>query len=281
MAKHDMIRTVFRGKCMENIILLGTGNATVTKCYNTCFALQHKNEYIVVDAGGGNGILQQLKKADIAIENIREMIITHCHTDHILGAIWIYRMIATAMKNGNYIGQFTIYCHDEAKFALETMIKLTIQDKFVQLLNEKIFIKEVTDKEIVTILEYDVTFFDILSTKAKQFGFTIKYGNKKLTCLGDEPCNPASYQYVQDSDWLLAEAFCLYRDRDIFKPYQKHHSTVKEASELAESLKVKNLVLYHTEEKNLEQRKLMYTKEARQYFKGNIYVPDDLEKIRL
>lgn len=42
---------------MEKIIILGTGNAAVTKCYNTCFAIQNEDEYFLVDTGGGNGIL--------------------------------------------------------------------------------------------------------------------------------------------------------------------------------------------------------------------------------
>lgn len=44
------------------LIMLGTGNAMVTKCYNTCFALRNEEEYFLVDAGGGNGILSQLEK---------------------------------------------------------------------------------------------------------------------------------------------------------------------------------------------------------------------------
>lgn len=46
----------------ETLILLGTGNATVTKCFNTCFAIKTGEEYFLVDTGGGNGIMTQLKK---------------------------------------------------------------------------------------------------------------------------------------------------------------------------------------------------------------------------
>jgi len=126
-----------------------------------------------------------------------------------------------------------------------------------------------------------VTFFDIYSTKAKQFGFSIELDDGKLTCLGDELFNELCYQYAVDSKWLLSEAFCLYQERDFFKPYEKHHSTVREASELAQTLNIKNLILYHTEEKNLSHRKKLYTDEAKQYFNGNIFVPDDLEEYRL
>jgi len=127
-----------------------------------------------------------------------------------------------------------------------------------------------------------ITFFDILSTKAKQFGFSMQMKDgRKFTCVGDEPYNEANYDFVKDSDWLLHEAFCLFGEADKFKPYEKHHSTVKEACQLAEQLKVPNLLLYHTEETHLKERKQLYTKEGKEYYSGNLYVPDDLESFEI
>lgn len=79
----------------------------------------------------------------------------------------------------------------------------------------------------------------------------------------------------------MSEAFCLYEDRDRFQPYEKHHSTVLDAARLAEDLGVKNLMLYHTEDRTLETRKKRYTVEAKTAFSGNVWVPDDLERIIL
>ena len=132
------------------------------------------------------------------------------------------------------------------------------------------------------ILDHEFTFFDILSTKAKQFGFTfINNNNEKIVCCGDEPYNENCYEYVKDASWLLHEAFCLYSQKDIYKPYQKHHSTALDAGKLASSLNAKHLVLWHTEEDNLSNRKELYTTEAKTVFNGNIYVPYDLEIIDL
>ncbi len=99
--------------------------------------------------------------------------------------------------------------------------------------------------------------------------------------MGDEPYNAVNHHYVTGSDWLLHEAFCLFGEADKFKPYEKHHSTVKEACQLAENLKIPNLLLYHTEETHLKERKRLYTEEGKQYFHGNLYVPDDLEIFEL
>ena len=80
----------------------------------------------------------------------------------------------------------------------------------------------------------------------------------------------------KNSTWLLHEAFCLFSQADKFKPYEKHHSTVKDACELAQKLEAENLILYHTEDKNISRRKELYTEEGRQYYKGNLWIPDDL-----
>ena len=266
----------------ETLVLLGTGNATVTRCYNTCFAVQTGNEYFLVDTGGGNGILTQLEKAGIPLEAIHEIFISHEHTDHLLGLVWLIRMIATKMKKDQYDGELNIYCHKELEKTIRTIVDLTVQKKFCKMIGERIFFRTVKDGEKKKILDYDVTFFDIRSTKAKQFGFTMQLQNgKKFTFLGDEPYQEHEEHYAKDADWLLHEAFCLYRDRDLYSPYEKHHATVKEACEHAEMLGAKNLILYHTEDKNLAERKKLYTEEGRHYYHGNLLAPDDLEKIVL
>lgn len=53
---------------MNKITILGTGNAVVDRCYNTCFVLETSATKLLVDAGGGNGILRRLKEAGISID---------------------------------------------------------------------------------------------------------------------------------------------------------------------------------------------------------------------
>lgn len=86
---------------------------------------------------------------------------------------------------------------------------------------------------------------------------------------------------VEQADWLMAEAFCLYADRETFKPYEKSHSTALDAGRLASELGVRHLILYHTEEKTLATRKVAYAQEAAQQYDGPVLVPDDLEVIPL
>lgn len=207
------------------LTMLGTGNAIVTECYNTCFVIEENKQYFMVDGGGGNTILRQLKNAGLDWMDMREIFVTHKHIDHLI-----------SVSNG--------------------------------------------EKRVIN--GRPVTFFDIGSTKAKQFGFCMELHNqKRFVCCGDEPYSPCEEIYAKGCEWLLHEAFCLYSQADIFKPYEKHHSTVKDACELAEKLGVRNLLLYHTEDSNIRNRKELYKEEGEKYFSGNLYIPDDLETLEI
>ncbi|MBR2216291.1 MAG: MBL fold metallo-hydrolase [Selenomonadaceae bacterium] len=268
---------------MRTLTMLGTGCAMVTRCYNTCFMIKLEDgDLFLTDAGGGNGILRQLELAEADYDKLHYMFVTHGHTDHILGVIWVIRRIADLMNKGKYHGQFHIYCHDVVRDMLVTMVNLTLKKKDAAQLGQGIILHEIKDGERVEFLGLKLTAFDILSTKAKQYGYALEFADgMRLCCLGDEPYNEHSELYAKEADWLLSEAFCLYRDREIFNPYEKNHSTVKEAGEIAQRLGVKNLLLYHTEDKTIATRKEAYTAEAQAYYSGNIWVPDDLEACQI
>lgn len=264
------------------LTMLGTGNALVTECYNTCFVMEDKGQYFMVDGGGGNAVLHQLKHAGFNWTDMRHIFVTHKHVDHLLGIIWMVRVICQSMARGEYAGEAYIYSHREVLELIKDMAEKLLRRKETGFIGDRLHLVEVHDGETMNVIGHDVTFFDIHSTKAKQYGFCMDLGQgKKLTCCGDEPYDECEEKYARDSEWLLHEAFCLYSERDIFDPYEKHHSTVKDACELAEKLHVRNLLLYHTEDKNLRERKKLYFEEGSRYYHGNLFIPDDMETLAL
>nr|WP_288160728.1 MBL fold metallo-hydrolase [uncultured Sharpea sp.] len=74
------------------LTMLGTGNALVTECYNTCYVFEENDKYFLVDGGGGNEILKRLKYNNIDYRKIHDIMITHKHIDHLLGIIWAGNM---------------------------------------------------------------------------------------------------------------------------------------------------------------------------------------------
>ena len=264
------------------LTMLGTGNALVTECYNTCFVIEDNGQYFMVDGGGGSTILHQLKHAGYDWMDMRHIFATHKHIDHLTGIIWMVRMICQFMNHGEYKGEAFIYSHREVLDLIRDMAGKLLLRKETRFIDDRLHLTEVHDGETMNVIGHDVTFFDIQSTKAKQFGFCMDLGDgKKLTCCGDEPYDACEEKYARDSEWLLHEAFCLYSEREIFDPYEKHHSTVKDACELAEKLNIGNLFLYHTEDRNLDKRKELYLEEGARYYHGKLFIPDDLESLEL
>ncbi len=264
------------------LTMLGTGHALVTECYNTCFVISEDRKHFLVDGGGGNAILKQLKAADISLNEIHEIFVTHKHTDHLLGIVWIVRVVCQNMMKGTYNGTLNVYGHDEVLKLLRDMARSLLWDRAFAFIDDRILLHEVTDGQSAEIIGRKTTFFDVGSKKAKQFGFSMEIReNEKLTCCGDEPLHDTVKHHAENCKWLLHEALCLYSERHIHKPYEKHHSTVKDACEMAESLGVPNLVLYHTEDDNIADRKNLYTREGKMFYHGNLIVPDDLEIINL
>lgn len=272
-------------KTTTQITMLGTGNATVSQIYNTCFVLQTPSTLMLVDAGGGNGILAQLKKIHVQISDIHHLFVTHAHTDHVLGGIWVIRMVAQCK---GYEGLLHVYGNDKVIKVIKTIIDMILAKKQLAKVAERVVFHQLEDGDCFEVGDMKLECFDIQSTKEKQFGFRAELPSSDesdkplvLACLGDEPYNEQNRRYIVGADWMMCEAFCLYADRDTFKPYEKCHSTALDAGKLAEELGVKNLILYHTEEKTLANRKENYTREAAENFKGRIFVPDDLEVIEL
>ena len=108
------------------ILFLGTGHAISTRCYNTCYVLRQNERYLLVDGGGGNGILRQLKRARLPWQKIKDIFVTHRHMDHVLGIFWVIRMIVKAMKRGTYVGEARIYGHDEVITLLRSTARLLL-----------------------------------------------------------------------------------------------------------------------------------------------------------
>lgn len=267
---------------MDKIIMLGTGAGSAIKFYNACFALKKDSEYILIDGGGGINILEQLNKANIPMESIKNIFVTHNHIDHIIGVIWVIRKLTIMMIFNNYDEEINIYASNVTIEAIRTISKLTLNSKQSAYLDNKIHLNVVNDREKVSILGENFTFYDICATKEKQYGFRLETSNDKIiVCNGDESLNEKNYDLVKGVDYLIHEAFCLDSEKDIKKPYEKGHRTAKDVCEIATKLNVKNLILYHISDEDVLNRKSKYIEENKNLFSGNLYVPNDLDIIEI
>ena len=166
---------------MESLNILGTGCAMVTKCYNTCFTLSNGEEHFLVDTGGGNTVLSNLEKLNIPINKIHHAFISHRHNDHITGIIWVIRAVTQQILNKKYDGNLTIYCHREVMDAIRTISNpISFLNQNLQIfLMIRLYLKKISDRCKLPILDWNIEFFDIKSTKQLQFGFHTVLSNGK------------------------------------------------------------------------------------------------------
>ena len=267
---------------MEQLTALGTGDAVATKCYTTCFTLSLGREHFMIDTGGGNGVLTNLERAGIGVEQVHHIFLSHCHTDHVMGAVWMIRLIGHSMERGSYEDKLHLYCHKDIAEGLLQMCQFMLPPRLLKLFGERILFHCLSDGLSFEILGRHTVFFDTHSKKTTQYGVKVTLANGlSFVYLGDEPYREECAPYAVGADYLMHEALCMESQEEQFHPHRIQHSTVKDAAVCAARLDAKNLILHHTEDHHLAVRKERYTAEARQYFSGGIYVPDDLDVILL
>lgn len=266
---------------MNKIIMLGVGNGGPLELYNTCFVIQNEMGNFLVDTGGSIEIIKRLNESNIDYKEIKNIFISHSHTDHILGIFWLFKKISRDVMHGNIAEKINLYCNDVVYEAIKGVAKYILPDKLMKAIYSIVDFHILNDGDKYDINGVTYTFFDIQAKGTKQYGFECILNDKKFAFLGDETLNPSLYERFRDYDYVMHEAFCLDSEENIFHAYEKNHSTTKSVSEVMNKLNVKNLILYHTEESHKDKRKELYTKEAQEYFYGRVIVPDDLETIEI
>ena len=218
--------------------IIGTGTATVSKYINTSCVFEEDDQLFLVDGTGGSDILRAFDTMNLNWKKLHYAFLSHEHTDHFLGMIWVIRTIAELLELEEYEGDFYLYGNDVVLGKVLHVCRMILKKRSQAFLETRIKFVLVKDHE------------------------RLKENGKK---------------YSKNVDWLLSEAFCLFDEEPKFHAYQYQHQTVKEASKIAQHLKVKNLLIWHTEDQTGKKRKERYTEEAKQFYKGNVWVPEDGE----
>jgi len=259
--------------------LLGTGNGGALKCYNTCFCIENDGGYLLVDGGGGNQILSQLKKADIELAKIHNIFVSHNHIDHILGVLWVIRQTYINISDGKYIGNCNIYASTDTISAIK-QLREVVFGKVDYDVSEGINFITVSDGEHAEICGMQITFFNTFAAKDTQFGFSIshKSNDNFLVFSGDEPLVTKLFSKFKDCHWLLHEAFCLDSQKQLYDPYTKGHCTVRDAAITAKSIGAEKLVILHSKDNKVPSE---YVAEANKTFSGKVFAPADLDVINL
>ena len=266
---------------MTKIIMLGTAAASAGKSYNTCFVIENENNYFLVDTGCSNRVLDNLKYANIELNKIHNVFISHKHMDHLLGLFWILRQITILIKKKEYNGKLNIYCNEEVSNIIMTLYKMLLRKSQADIIDNFINVITVKDNETKVIDGIKYTFFDTKTNEVNLYGFEAIIKNKKLVFLGDEKCNPINYGRLYNVDCVMHEAFCLEKDKKQSGVGASTHSSVEDVVNNLKGKKIKKLILYHSKNNDKIDKKFEFEKVGNELFDGKVIVPNDLEIIEL
>ena len=176
---------------------------------------------------------------------------------------------------GRYDGPLYVYANHETANALTEICRLTFLDSYFKVLGEIMELRDASEGCEYDVEDVRVRFFNVGSENVSQSGFSMTLPDgKTLVALGDEALTRANMRHAAGADMLICGAFCLYADRDVYKPYEKHHWTVKDVAEIAADIHIGNLVLIHSED-NTPDKPAAYRAEASRFFSGDVTIPSD------
>lgn len=260
---------------MRQLVFLGTAQGMPIASSCSSILVEDDTTTLLLDTGGGHDILVNFTKMGKSPTEVQHIFISHYDSDHILGFVPLVRAIHRWSPRPQR--PVKIFCSTAVHEAILSLFRHVAHQHFegAKQLLEFIIVKEGTQ---ANMNGWNVTFFDLESKKSPQMGCRIEFPDAHILVFsGDEPVKEQYAQYVKNADTLIHEAYCLESEKEIHKPYEKSHGTAADAARIAQRYGIKNLVLFHMEDKTLATRKLRYAEEVRREFNGEIFVPIDLD----
>ena len=195
------------------LTILGTGNAMVTKCYNTCFAIENDGHYFLDDGGGDSTFMKQLKNADIDWREITDVFVTHKHIDHIMGIIWIMRLFGQNIAEKGLDRELNIYGHEEVIHILHSMAELLLQKKHCAAIGKQIHMIKILDKK------YEKKVIEKLNIEMTQNKFKGLYGKSKYKGEDVILLKPQTYMNLSGESVRQVMDFFKFNQEDILVIY--------------------------------------------------------------
>lgn len=217
------------------------------------YLLENNNIKIMIDCG--NGSFSNLQRF-IDYKDLDCLIITHFHGDHFNDFEMLRKAFFLAKESGERRNPLIVFAPKEDP-AFEKIAAYTELFALIP---------------IEESLERDHRFGDMVLRffKTKHttpcYGIKAKKGNKKISYTSDTGFTRLLAEEIIDSDYLFAEASLLEKDKN---KTIHGHMTAKQAGVLAETAKVKKLVLTHI---NPTYNVNLLKREAELSFEGEIEI---------
>jgi len=284
---------------MNKIVLLGTGGGPrIWEARSQpSSALVVNNDIYIIDTG--DGVCNQLAKANLNPLKIKCIFITHNHSDHVAD---LGTLLLRSWQSGHK-GMINCYGPNPIKKMISSYCEYMSWDINLRTKHENrpqfksIFeIKEVSSEKIIyEDKNVKVECITVPHGEAvPSYAYKFYVNDKEVVFSGDTSINEKLIKFSNKVDYLIHEVLNLKGVDDIINKtypgnneFRKHiidgHTSTEELGIIATKAKVKNLVLNHLVPTGSPKFDLdeIWLKELAINFKGNVIVGKDLLQIKL
>ncbi len=224
------------------IHFLGTGNALNSERFQASILVQAGAARLLLDTGGGLELVRRLQQAAIDPQSIRHIFLSHRHLDHI-GGVEPFLLSAGLLADNATRAPINVYGSPETLAATRSV--LAAADAFGPTLwNQYLNWVELAVDEPVRIDAMTLRTFSVdhLPAEGGARGALLTHNGVKIVYSGDTCPHPSLIQAARGADLLIQVVGGPDGDPLIGAA---HHTTAREAGEIAQQASVKSMALFH------------------------------------
>ena len=253
------------------VTLLGTGNPTPSLTrFGPSILIQAGDEVLIFDAG--RGAAQRLYQLGVPFQNINAVVLTHLHSDHIVGLPdlwltgWVVGRTSSPLNLIGPAGTTEMAGYLEKAFAFD--VRMRTEEGGQVGAGGKISPRDIGQGLVFEERGVRITAFDVDHGMVKPaLGYRIEYRGRVVVLSGDTRFSENVIEFSKGADLLIHEVVLAPTD---IKPSTRgyrafaHHTTPEQAAEVFSRVRPKLAVYSHIvsiwglkdEELTLRTRKL-------------------------
>ncbi|MDG6907480.1 MAG: ribonuclease Z [Nitrososphaerota archaeon] len=224
---------------MISLTFFGTSAAAVSVARGfTCIGIRDESDLLVLDCGDGS--IKNLMRYGADVREISNILVTHCHSDHISGLTQIVETMSMSKKQTelNVFGPAGLV---EYFSTVQRITNVAFHRQF------QINLKELTPNQHIKAGRKNILTFEMDHT-LPCLGYRVELEGRVVSFTGDtQPCASLN-DLGKDSNVFIHEATFLQKDLD--KARQSRHSTPLNAAIAALSAKTSKLILTHVNDES-------------------------------
>lgn len=238
---------------MARITFLGVGGWISEPFLGfTSIMIEHENQMLLIDAG--EGVYRALRYCGYDLPNLKAIVITHNHGDHILGLPTIVLMSARRM-----LGKVKVISMKNVLNAMKLLFKAIGMEELI----ENVDSLEVSPSTILSLGVFRLSFIEARHT-IPALSVKISVNDRCIVFSGDTTYNPALAEFAKNCDVLIHEVANYDPNAYIYG-----HTNYAEAIDIATKANVRMLIPIHFYQQPMPIDLSLFN----QSYRPKIYIP--------